>query len=353
MKLLITLLLCMLLIGCARQETIKIGGLFQLTGDGAFWGSGERNGAQMAVDQINAAGGIQGKKIELVVEDGRTNPVAVLSATKKLIEVDDVQVIIGPTWFGQIVAPIAESSHVVAISPSTGVTLPRERYFFNLWSTEQQEVSPLLNYLQKRNQTRIAIVFTQNDWSVSMKDHFVEEAKKRNISVVDQFEAAPNEVDFKTIIAQLKELDIDGVYGAFAFYPAQGYFTRQAKELQLQPQIYSTSDTQIPQLLEAFPEIEGTIYTYPDSGDEAFEREYETRYGVGASPSSAYAYDAVQLAAAAMRSNATTSQQIATYLENVREYRGKSNVITFENGRVVAKSHSVKQVLNGEFVFIK
>jgi branched-chain amino acid transport system substrate-binding protein len=182
-----------------------------------------------------------------------------------------------------------------------------------------------------------------------MKEHFVTECALRGINVVRVYGVSPEEDDFRTIITQMKNLNIDGVYGAFAFYPSQGQFSVQRKELGLGIPLYSTSGSENPELLEAFPAIEGTIYPYPkrSAKEEDFWRRYEERFGVVPAPSVAYAYDAVYVVAEALEQG----DDIATYLEGI-SYDGVSNTIVFEDGRVVQKEHVMKKVKDREFVVI-
>jgi len=347
----------LLLTACAQtKEPLIIGGVFHLTGPGAFWGSAEHNAALLAIEEINSAGGINGRELELIIEDGKTDFPQTAIAFQKLIEVDQVPVIIGPTWFAQIASPIADEKKVTIISPSGGTVPIPSAYFFDVWPTERQEILPLVSYMNQMNHTRIAVVYSQNDWSVSMKDNFAEESSKKGVKIVKEFATVPDESDFRTLILELKQLPIDAIYAPFAFYPSQGAFSKQAKELNLSFPLYSSSGTENPVLLESFPQIEGTVYPYPfrDEKEKEFLRKYETRFNSPPAPSAAYAYDSVRLVAEALLSGVSTSDEIADYLRSVKDYQGVSNTITFDvNGRVIQKPHIIKFVENGKFKELK
>ena len=351
MKYVLAVLLAFLLIGCtAPNETMRIGGVFHLTGPAAVWGQGELNAAQLAVEEINNNGGVNGKNLELVVEDSQTDLSGTVSSFNKLIEVDQVVAAIGPTWFGQVAAPIAENKKFVIISPSTGVTISREKFFFNLWPTEKQEILPLVEHMREQDVNTAAVVYTTNDWSTSMKDNFLQLANENDIAVIETFGTDAEETDFRTIITQLAELEVDAVYAPFAFYPPQGAFSNQREQLDMTIPLYSSSGTENPELLSSFPSIEGTIYAYPDREDRelAFQEKYLQRYDETYSTSSAYAYDAVYVLVEALQDKRPLADAVAA----IRDYQGVSNTITFENGRVVEKTHSVKIVRNGAFTHI-
>ncbi len=357
MKRLMIFILLAFLIACQpKTEQFTIGGVFHLTGPGAFWGTAEHNAAVLAIEEINSAGGISGRQLEMIVEDSKTDFPQTATAFNKLIEVSEVPVIVGPTWFAQVASPIADEKKVIIISPSGGTVPMPSPYFFDVWPTERQEVIPLVPHMKQSKHTRIAVVYSQNDWSVSMRDNFVDEASGNSIEVVKEFTTSPDESDFRTIILELKQLPIDAVYAPFAFYPSQGAFSKQAKELNLSLPVYSSSGTENPVLLEAYPEIEGTVYPYPfrDEKEQEFLRKYEQRFNSPPAPSAAYAYDSVRLVAEALAFGATTSDAIATYLRSVKDYQGVSNRITFdENGRVTEKPHIIKTIRDGKFKEIK
>jgi len=336
-----------------QREVIKIGGVFHLTGPGSFWGSGEKNGVLMAIEETNSKGGINGKQIKLIVEDGGTDFPKTTNAIKKLINVDDVKIIIGPTWFGQIASPLAEESKVLIISPSAGVVPEPNLYFFDVWPTEKQEVEPIVNHMDKKEIKDVALIYSLNDFSQSVRNNFVEQAELKGMRIVKEFSVKPDEKDFRTIILAIKELNVDAIYGTFAFYPSQGAFSKQAKELDLGLTLYSSSGTEIPALLEAYPEIEGTVYGYIDKGQTEikFMERYIEKFDSFPSPSSAYAYDSANLIIESLNAGKQSPKKISEYLMDIENYPGVSNTISFDdNGRITNKLFVVKIVKDGEFV---
>lgn len=336
-----------------EPNEIIIGGLFHLTGPGAMWGTGEMEGAALAVEILNKKGGINGRDLRIVSEDGGTDFAKTASSINKLIDIGRVSIIIGPTWFGQVAAPIVMERKIIMVSPSAGVVPQPNPYFFDLWPTEAQEIEPEVEYMRHHGVSRLAIVYSQNDWSESMKNNFLNESSRTGISIVKEFATSSDETDFRTVITNLNLLNIDAVYAPFAFYPSQGAFSKQAREMGLPFPIFSSSGTENPQLVQSFPSIEGTIYPYRKrTNDEIdFENRFQKRFGHPPSPSSAYGYDAVMVLSEAIKSGAATSDQISVFLHAMRGYQGVSNTITFDsNGRITAKDHIMKQVSHGAFV---
>ncbi|MBD3252474.1 ABC transporter substrate-binding protein [Candidatus Pacearchaeota archaeon] len=349
--LIISLLLINLTGYTVKDETIEIGGLFHLTGPGSFWGGGEYNGAMLAIEKINQEG-IKGRKINFIVEDSATDFPETVSAINKLVNIDKVDIIIGPTWFAQVASPLAKQNKVLMISPSAGSVPQPNSYFFDVWPTERQEIIPTVDHMKKNKIKDIVVIYSLNEWSQSMRDNFVDEAQIKGLDIIKEFPTNPDEKDFRTIITEIKNLNPDAVYAPFAFFPSQGAFSKQFKELNLDIDLYSSSGTENPALLEAYPEIENTIYPYPEKSEkeQEFKEKYEERFNTPMSPPAAYAYDCVYLIAKALESGADSPEEISDYLREVT-YNGVSNTISFdENGRVTQKKHVMKIVRDGKFV---
>lgn len=104
-----------------KPEIIKIGGILPLTGDAAQWGIPPRNGAQLAVDEINAKGGVAGKRLVLTVEDTRCEPKEGVSAFSKLLAEQDIKIVLGGVCSSVTlaVAPLAERNHILLVSPAS------------------------------------------------------------------------------------------------------------------------------------------------------------------------------------------------------------------------------------------
>lgn len=141
------------ILGCEKKEAkeIKIGVIFPLTGDAAIWGQNDKEGADLATEEINNPGGITGKKIRLIYEDSQANPGMGVSAFKKLIEVEKVPAVIGDiaSSVTLAIAPIAQEKRVVLLSP--GATAPKLSeagpYFFRIWNSDAEEGEKLQTLL--------------------------------------------------------------------------------------------------------------------------------------------------------------------------------------------------------------
>jgi len=140
----------------ASDESIKIGGVFHISGNGELAeygieprGIGERNAALLAVEEINEQGGIHGIPLEIMIEDGGANSGQILASIQKHILINELSVVIGPTYPQQITVELAEISEMVIITPSTTSPLTQRSYFFNLWSGENYDKEFSEKYMKR------------------------------------------------------------------------------------------------------------------------------------------------------------------------------------------------------------
>ena len=158
------------------EETIKIGTIGPFTGDIATYGISTKNGVEVAVDEFNKNGGINGKKVILISEDTRGDQTEAANAASKLIEQDKVTAIVGGVISSETMTagPIADDAKIVTISSSstaTGVPEIGDYIFRNCLSDEVQAIQ-LAEYAVEELGLKFAIMFTNNDYGLSVKDAF-------------------------------------------------------------------------------------------------------------------------------------------------------------------------------------
>ena len=157
----------------ATGEPIKIGGIFILSGEGASWGEAAKNGMELAIKEINAEGGIEGKPLQGIYEDDGSDPSKAISAFNKLTNSDGVKFIIGPNWSntGLSLIELIKQHGVVAISPSLGLPAYNEssEYIFNTWPHDEILSENLAQYVYDKGYRNVA-VFGANDVWVKAQD---------------------------------------------------------------------------------------------------------------------------------------------------------------------------------------
>ncbi|MDD4876231.1 MAG: ABC transporter substrate-binding protein, partial [Dehalococcoidales bacterium] len=161
-------------------DTIKIGVVMDLSGDLGAMGTRMLDGARLAVDDINAAGGILGKNIELVEEDGKTDPATGLDRVKKLVEVDGVQVIVGPmiTGSSKLAIPYLKDHQIPAITMSATNPLLSDidgtEWFFRSCLMDDAQGRVLANFIMDEGYTRFASIVMDNDYGKGVESAHIE-----------------------------------------------------------------------------------------------------------------------------------------------------------------------------------
>ncbi len=247
------LLILILTSGCNRtptgaatsQEPIKIGFIGPLTGELASWGNNEKQGVELAVKEINDAGGINGRKLSIIYEDGQCNPKSAVTAAQKLITVDHVKAIIGETCSSATlaVAPLAEQNKVILISPTSGADSISQAgdFIFRIFIPNNFYAVEGARIIEKELGSKsVAVLYIQNDAGVSTKDRFIQLFKGGKIMLIQGY--APDTTDFKTILLKVKEAEPDLVYLA-GYYPDGGLILKQAKELGIKTQFFGCGDS--------------------------------------------------------------------------------------------------------------
>ncbi len=203
----------------AEAETIKIGCILDLSGDLAPMGARMLDGAKLAVEEINAAGGVLGKQVELVAEDGKTDPAAGLDRVKKLIEIDGVQVIAGPMISGssKLAIPYAKEHKVPLITMSATAfelsELEGTEWFFRACLMDDAQGRVLADVIMDKGYTRVASIVLDNLYGKGVEKALIEGLEEGGwqgeVVVTVHYDEAKK--DYRTELGQIKDSNPDVV----------------------------------------------------------------------------------------------------------------------------------------------
>lgn len=360
---LLTLILSILLFACASNQSggvIKLGSVSPLTGDAAIYGEASRNGLQLAVDEINSNGGINGKQIEIVYEDGKCNAKDASTAGNKLIDVDKVPVIVGTVCSSETlaIAPIAEENHVVVLSvasSSPDITKSGD-YIFRTWPSDAGQADIMANHIYNDEKlTKVALIYTNSDYNKALANAFKKKFESLNGKILDEEVHEQGSKDFRTEIAKIMNAKPEAVY--MVPYTEGGIVTKQLKELGFSGKVftsetYATADT----LKDAGDSSEGVVYATPKFDEKMdktaeFLAKYKAKYNKDSpfSVVSANAYDAVYLLANAFKEKGIGADDIKAYLYTVKDYPGVAGTLTIDSNGDALKEFQLMMVNNGEF----
>lgn len=212
--------LALTLASCSKAESnsVKIGGIFPLSGQVAVYGVECKNGVDLAIEEINAAGGINGKPVVLVSEDDEGNPDKTVNAFKKLSTKDGVKVIIGSLTSGctQAITTLSQASKVVQIAPAAtapAITDAGDFIFRACFIDPFQGTVGGKFAAETLDKKRAAILYDiGNDYSVGLADNFKIAFTKAGGSIVSEESYATNDKDFNAQLTKIKNANPDVVY---------------------------------------------------------------------------------------------------------------------------------------------
>jgi branched-chain amino acid transport system substrate-binding protein len=241
--------------GAAAQDTIKIGVTQPLTGAFAASGNYVTQGAKIAEEEINKAGGVLGKKIELIVEDNKSNPTEAVATAEKLIVKDKVPVMLG-AWSSTLtlaVMPKLEEYKVpmvVETSSSGKITTSGNPYIFRISPTSEMEAVAFTPLFKKMAIKDVAFLSTNNDFGLGAANEFAKAAEKEGVKVAARETMDPKATDFSAQLAKIKASGADTVFVTTAVEQAT-LILKQAKDQQVTARIITTGGSVSPDQLIA------------------------------------------------------------------------------------------------------
>jgi len=346
-------------------EPIRFGLVAEITGQAAEAGVYTVNGAKLAVDDINKAGGVIGRPVELHIEDSQgSNPGAVLAFTK-LFSRKDIPVIVGPIRSTQIQAasPSIAKAGIPVMIGGTDPSLTRvnNRWVFRCRPNDLYSSRVIadfgVNHLKLK---KWAIVHSTDAFGNGGMAALTAELKKFGIEPVLVQGFTNNTVDFTPIVLSIKRVNPEVIGTYIPFSTDQGIFAKQLQQLGVQPAWVGSPTTVSETAMKlAGPALHGS-YAVTDfnagANDvaRAYAKAYRERYGLDADNYSAWTYDAVSLLARAIRQAGNTDPEaVRTALVSIRGHVGTEGVYHFDESGEGLRGYNVVRNVEGKVTFIK
>lgn len=355
-----------LVAGAAAQGTIRIGEYASLTGKEAAFGQSSHRGVQLAVEEINAAGGILGRTLELAVEDTQSKPGESATVVKKLISRDKVVAVIGEVASSRSLeaAPICQAAKIPMISPSS--TNPevtaRGDYIFRVCFIDPFQGVVLAKFAHESLKLKKVALLTSvsSAYSVGLARFFKEHFAARGGKIVAEQRYAEGEKDFKAQLTAIKGAGAEGILVP-GYYGEAALVCKQARDLGITVPIFGGDGWEADELMQiGGKSVEGAYFVThysPDSKDPvivAFNARFRKRWGVSSDTLSGQGYDAVLMLADAIKRAGTTDRtKLRDALAATRNFQGASGLTTLDAQRNPTKSAVVLTVKNGRFAFVE
>lgn len=353
--------------GCGGGGTgneILIGEYSAMTGTTATFGQSTHRGLMMAVDEINAAGGVLGKNIRLLTEDTQSRPEEAATAVTKLITRDGVKAVIGEVSSSRSLAaaPICQANGVPMVSnASTNPEVTKKGdYIFRVCYIDpfQGEVMARFVYNTLGLRTVAILKDIKNDYSIGLAQYFEETFLKLGGQVVATQAYSEGDVDFKAQLTALKAAGPEAVIVP-GYYTEAALIVKQARELNMTMPVVGGDGWDSAKLVE----IGGasmnntyfsTAYTAddPDSVVQNFVHKYTTRYNDKPDAFAALGYDAgLILFDAIKRAGSTDGAKVRDALAATRDFRGVTGAITIDSDRNARKPIVIIAVVDGRMTY--
>lgn len=345
-------------------DTIKVGVYGDLTGQTASFGQSTKNGIQLAVDEINAAGGVNGKKFELVVEDDQGKPEQAKTVISKLINQDKVIAVLGEvaSTNSLAAAPVAQEAKVPMISPSS--TNPKVTevgdYISRVCFIDPFQGSAMAKFAAKTLNAKTAAILgdATSDYSKGLTQFFEEEFAKQGGKVVAKEAYTNTDPDFKGQLTKIRDLKPDVIYVP-GYYGQVGIIAKQARELGMNMPLLGGDGWDSPDLWKLGGESLKNAYISnhysadnPAPEIQNFVKNYQAKFGAVPDSLAALAYDSAKvLADAIKRAGGTESVKLKDAINATKNFAGVTGMITLDASRNAIKPAVILETNPGNSKF--
>ncbi len=324
--------------GCISEqpkESVKIGAVIGLTGPAASQGAYGAEAAQLAEEDINAAGGINGRPVRIIVEDSETSPAKGVTAFQKLASENVVAVV---STLSSVSVPLSYEAEKARIPLIMAVVTAKNAtrgnsYAFRYYLTAEKEVPAMAAYLRGKGKATAAVLSINDEYGASSSEEFDKAFAATGGQVVAVEKFAPADADYRTQLAKIKEKTPDAVY-IIGFDQHIPTIFRQAKELGLNATFATTSALTTPatqQSTQPYADVvyvTGGAYNLPGNEKAAdFRERYKEKFGREPAAYSAYFYDAFMIIRDAAEKG-TDEEPLRKTIENTK-YVGLLGNFTF------------------------
>ena len=333
--------------GPAAAQAYKLGAVLSLTGGASFIGEDQRSTLEMMTDALNAKGGINGRKVEMIIYDDASDPTKAVTALRRLHEQDNVAAVIGGGISGNVLAmiPFTEKARIPQLAPAASgkISQPPKEWVFQYCNTDVQSISLALQFLKGRNINKIAMLADSTGYGVSGKEELERQAAPgKGFDVVAWETFGPADSDMTSQLARIKASGARAVI-VWNATPASAIIVKNARQIGLDAiQIHSTAfqSTRMIQLSgEAIEGVFITGYKLPvvdqiPAGDPQkrviveYRDSFQKRFGKAPSAFGALVYDAFSSVTTIMATAGADRDKIRAGLENLKGHLGAAGIYT-------------------------
>jgi len=331
------------------QEPIRIGSFLSVTGPAAFLGDPEQKTLELYVEKINAAGGVLGRKLQLIAYDSAGDAEKARAFTKRLIEQDKVDLMVGGSTTGETMAvvPLIEQAGMPFISLAGAVVIvdPVKKWVFKTPHSDRQACERIFVDMKARGTAKIALISGAGGFDKSMRAQCMQVAKNHGIEIVADESYGAGDTDMTAQLSKIKNTPgVQAVLNA-GFGQGPAIVTKNYKQLGIAAPLYQSHGVASKGYIQlAGDAAEGVrlpaaalliAETLPDSDPQkkvvlGYKREYESRFKSDVSTFGGHAYDGLMIAVQALKmAGSTDKAKVRDAIESVRGLMGTAGVFNY------------------------
>jgi len=358
-------------------DTIKIGAIVAATGPASFLGDPELKTLKHYTEKINAAGGVNGKKIELVAYDTGANPKKAVTFTKRLLHKDGVVAIIGPSTSGETMAiiPLMQKAKTPLMSMAGAVAIikPVKKYIFKIVATDRMACQRIMQDLKERKLTNLALISGSGGFGKSMRKQCKEVAPDYGINIVADETYGKKDTDMTAQLLKIKNTpNLQAVLNP-GFGQGPAIVTKNYAQLKLSQPLYQSHGVASKKFIEiAGTAAEGVRLVSPpvvvaDKLDDshpvkqaalAYKNEYEKFTGSQVSSFGGHAYDALYTIVNAIKAAGSEDpEKIRDEIEKTQNFAGIDGIVNMNAqdhlGLDTKSGMVLLEIKNGDWTIVK
>ena len=365
-KIVIGLVAVLAIVGLAwnktrQNDTVKIVALYPLTGGVASWGESSQKATQMAVDEINATGGINGKKLEVIYEDHACDAKTALSEFQQFVAT--TKIFTSSSCSGTVlgIAPQLQKNDAVlfaTIVASTKISSSSPLLFRN-WAVETRQANIVGDKMKAKGFTTIGILNETTDFGKGLAIGIQNNLQGSGISISNE-SFATGDTDVRTQLAKLKAAGVQALFLAPQSETSAEVILTQMEQLNFTPKLF-VNDIILgaPKLIANHTKaLEGSLggnFVIQSDAFQNFQDAYKARYGTDCvhSTGCAIAYDTMHILADAIKTNGNTAEGVASYLQTVH-YQGTTGATSFDaNHDRSGVGYQLSEITGGKVILVK
>jgi branched-chain amino acid transport system substrate-binding protein len=350
----------------AGGDTIKVGEFASMTGSEATFGQSSHKGTALAIDDLNAAGGVLGKKLELLMEDDQSQAGQPATVVRKLISRDGVVAILGEVASSRSLeaAPICQENKIPMISPSS--TNPKVTavgdYIFRVCFIDPFQGTVMANFALNTLHLKNVAVLTdvKSDYSLGLAKFFKDGFVAGGGKIIAEQNYSGGDKDFNAELTAIKAANPDGIFVP-GYYTEVGLIALQTKQLGINVPLFGGDGWESSALVPiGGAALEGDYYSTHYSPEDTspavqdFVKKFKAKYNETPDAMAALGYDSAMVLAAAIKTAGTTDgAKVRDALAATKDFQGVTGKTTIDANRNASKPAVILTIKNGQFKYVE